>query len=67
LSQRRAQAVKDFLVKLGVEGNRVKAKGFGSTKPKASNETLEGRLMNRRVEVQLSNTVLKSEETVRIK
>jgi hypothetical protein len=28
---------------------------------------LEGRLMNRRVEVQLSNTVLKSEETVRIK
>ena len=67
LSSRRARAVKDMLVRLGVNAGRIESKGFGPTKPKASNATLEGRLMNRRVEVQLTNTVLETEETVELK
>ena len=54
LSQRRAEAVKSFLVSLGVEPNRINAIGFGETRPKASNGTPEGRLMNRRVEMKLT-------------
>jgi OOP family OmpA-OmpF porin len=54
LSQRRAEAVKNFLSSLGVEPNRITATGFGETRPKASNGTPEGRLMNRRVEMKLT-------------
>jgi outer membrane protein OmpA-like peptidoglycan-associated protein len=51
LSQRRAQAVVDYLVKQGVDAHRLLAKGFGRTKPIASNNTNQGRSMNRRVEM----------------
>ena len=54
LSQRRAEAVRTFLMSLGVDGGRITAKGYGETRPKASNSTPEGRLMNRRVEMKLS-------------
>ena len=67
LSKRRAFAVKKLLVQLGVESSRVDYQGFGPRKPKTSNATPEGRLMNRRVEVQLTNTVLETEETVELK
>ena len=67
LSDKRARAVADLLVKLGVERTRVSYDGFGWRKPKTTNETLEGRLMNRRVEVQLTNTVLETEETIELK
>ena len=67
LSKRRAFAVKKLLVQLGVESSRVDYEGFGPRKPKTSNATPEGRLMNRRVEVQLTNTVLETEETVELK
>jgi outer membrane protein OmpA-like peptidoglycan-associated protein len=67
LSKRRAFAVKKLLVQLGVESTRVDYEGFGPRKPKTSNATPEGRLMNRRVEVQLTNTVLETEETVELK
>ena len=67
LSKRRARAVKDMLVRLGVESSRIQTEGFGPSKPKASNSTQEGRLMNRRVEVKLTNTVLETEETVELK
>lgn len=51
LSMRRAQAVVDYLVsKLGIEAKRLTPKGFGFTKPIASNDTDEGRAQNRRVE-----------------
>jgi len=66
LSQRRADAVRDFLVKLGVESSRIKTKGFGPDQPKNKNDTPEGRLMNRRVEVMLTNMVSKTEETVEV-
>ncbi len=50
LSNRRAQAVKAWLVKQGIEGGRLAAKGLGDTKPMDTNATLEGRANNRRVE-----------------
>ncbi len=51
LSQRRAQAVVDYLVRKGVEQDRLVAKGFGEDKPIAGNKTERGRSMNRRVEM----------------
>lgn len=52
LSQRRAQAIKEVLVKkFGIDAARIKAEGYGLTKPAASNATREGRQQNRRVEV----------------
>lgn len=57
LSQRRAEAVKEFLVKKGIDARRIKAVGYGKTKPLASNDDEdEGRELNRRVEFKvLSN------------
>lgn len=51
LSERRAQAVADYLVARGIEQTRLSVKGFGETQPVASNETAEGRAQNRRVEL----------------
>jgi len=50
LSQRRAEAVKRYMVKAGIDTNRIEAKGFGEEQPVASNKTKEGRAQNRRVE-----------------
>ncbi|HJS80447.1 MAG TPA: OmpA family protein [Vitreimonas sp.] len=51
LSQRRAQAVVDWLVARGIARERLHAIGKGEREPIASNETAEGRQLNRRVEV----------------
>jgi len=56
LSQKRAESVKRFLENLGIDSKRLVANGLGDTKPKGDNATEEGRLMNRRVEVQITNT-----------
>jgi outer membrane protein OmpA-like peptidoglycan-associated protein/uncharacterized protein YidB (DUF937 family) len=50
LSQDRANSVKDELVKLGVKADMLTAKGYGSTKAIADNNTPEGQLKNRRIE-----------------
>jgi outer membrane protein OmpA-like peptidoglycan-associated protein len=51
LSQKRAEAVKDYLTKKGIDSRRVKAVGYGETKPLASNDDEDdGRELNRRVE-----------------
>ena len=50
LSQQRADAVKDQLVKMGVDASRLTTKGFGDSKPISDNNTLEGKANNRRVE-----------------
>ncbi len=51
LSQRRAEAVKDYLVKKGIDPRRIIAKGYGKARPLASNDDeQEGRELNRRVE-----------------
>lgn len=55
LSQRRAQAVADALVKQGVKAENVTAIGYGAANPVATNATVEGRRQNRRVEVDIEN------------
>lgn len=55
LSQKRANAVADFLSMKGVAANRLKATGLGSSNPIASNATAAGREQNRRVEIVLVN------------
>jgi len=50
LSQRRAQAVVDYMVRAGVPADRLKAVGYGETEPVASNDTEEGKAQNRRIE-----------------
>lgn len=55
LSRKRAEAVKDFLTKKGVDSRRIKAVGYGATKPLASNDDEdEGRELNRRVEFKVT-------------
>jgi len=51
LSQQRATSVLNYLVERGVDKNRLKAVGYGSTKPVADNKTEEGKAKNRRVEL----------------
>ncbi|MCF8142751.1 MAG: OmpA family protein [Deltaproteobacteria bacterium] len=51
LSMRRANAVVDYLVRKGVGKNRLSAEGFGFSQPIATNETAEGRALNRRVQI----------------
>lgn len=53
LSQRRADAIRDYLVKKGVNENRILAKGYGEKSPLASNDTEAGRAKNRRTEVKV--------------
>ncbi|HVX75250.1 MAG TPA: OmpA family protein [Bradyrhizobium sp.] len=50
LSEKRAQAVVDYLVKAGLPADRFTATGYGSTQPVASNDTDEGKAQNRRIE-----------------
>ena len=50
LSEKRAQAVVDYLVKAGLPADRFTATGYGSTQPIASNDTAEGKAQNRRIE-----------------
>jgi len=53
LSERRSSSVMDYLVGKGVPGSRLSARGFGESSPIATNETREGRALNRRVELRL--------------
>lgn len=50
LSQARAEAVKAAMVAAGIDASKLSTKGFGETKPMGSNDTPEGKAMNRRVE-----------------
>jgi OmpA-OmpF porin, OOP family len=50
LSQQPADAVKEQLVTMGIDGSRLTTKGLGDTKPMATNDTPEGKANNRRVE-----------------
>ena len=50
LSQQRADAVKDYLLRQGIDGTRLISRGYGETQPMESNRTPEGRAQNRRVE-----------------
>ncbi len=54
LSQRRADAVVKYLLGRGIYKNRLIAKGFGQSKPVESNDTKEGRSLNRRTEFKIT-------------
>ncbi|MCU0430920.1 MAG: OmpA family protein [Cytophagaceae bacterium] len=54
LSQQRADAVKAYLVKGGIEAKRIKGVGHGGTQPSAPNDTDENRKKNRRVEIEVT-------------
>jgi outer membrane protein OmpA-like peptidoglycan-associated protein len=56
LSEKRADSVKGYLIDNGVAASRVNAIGYGETRPKASNDTPEGRQLNRRVEIHIRST-----------
>ena len=55
LSQSRAQAVVDYMVKKGIDPERLEAMGFGPEKPIAPNNTAKGRALNRRTEFNIVN------------
>jgi outer membrane protein OmpA-like peptidoglycan-associated protein len=58
LSEKRAEAVRDYLVTSGVNMNSVVAQGMGKADPVADNSTAEGRKLNRRVEMIVSGDVI---------
>lgn len=53
LSQNRAKAVVDYLISKGINSSRLVARGYGFSKPIASNDTEEGRQLNRRTELKI--------------
>lgn len=63
LSEKRAAAVKAYLVKKGVAADRISSKGYGKTQPVADNKTKAGRAANRRVEVRYT---IREEKKVRV-
>lgn len=58
LSERRAQAVRAYLIQQGVPGATTSAAGFGEGRPVAGNDTSEGRQLNRRVELVVSGDAI---------
>jgi len=58
LSERRAQAVRDYLVEQGIASDAITSRGFGKTVPIASNDSADGRRQNRRVELVLSGEAI---------
>jgi len=53
LSRRRAEAVREYLVSKGIEPGRLEVRGYGASDPVASNDTEEGRSLNRRVQLRI--------------
>ena len=58
LSEERADAVRDYLVAESVTSDSITAQGFGKTRPVATNDTVAGRQLNRRVELVVSGDVI---------
>jgi outer membrane protein OmpA-like peptidoglycan-associated protein len=67
LSEKRAEAVRDYFIQQGISADAIEARGFGKTQPIASNETPEGRQQNRRVELVLSGDAIGNQETASAK
>lgn len=54
LSKKRAKSVRDALIELGVSASRISTEGKGEREPMATNKTVEGMALNRRIEVKLT-------------
>ncbi len=61
LSEQRGSAVRDYLTQQGMQVGSVTSRGFGETRPVASNNTAKGRQENRRVELVISGEVIGQE------
>ena len=61
LSEDRGTAVRNYLTQEGMAAGSVTAKGFGKTQPVATNDTAEGRQLNRRVELVISGNIIGTE------
>lgn len=55
LSQQRADSVRDYLTRRGIDSRRLSARGMGEARPVATNDTAAGRQQNRRVEIIIEN------------
>lgn len=58
LSQRRAQAVRDFLVQAGISATVMSTKGFGKSDPRVPGDSEQARAANRRVEIAIVDSKL---------
>jgi hypothetical protein len=58
LSEKRAEAVRDYLVSQNVSPDSLTSIGYGKTRPIASNDTADGRQQNRRVEMVMSGDII---------
>jgi outer membrane protein OmpA-like peptidoglycan-associated protein len=59
LSERRAEAVRDYLVQAGIDPSIINTKGYGKTNPRVAGETEEARAKNRRVEIALTDSEIR--------
>lgn len=66
LSEKRADAVRDYLISQGMAAQSIEARGFGKTQPIATNDTAEGRQQNRRVELVLSGDAIGNAENTAV-
>lgn len=57
LSDRRAKAVREYLISQGIDGSKLEAKGYGETRAIGDNNTQEGREQNRRVEFHVEDNL----------
>ena len=55
LSEQRAESVKAYLAERGVAAERLSVVGYGESRPRGSNDTVEGRRLNRRVEIKATD------------
>lgn len=55
LSEQRAASVKAYLAERGVAAERISVVGYGESRPRGSNDTVEGRRLNRRVEIKATD------------
>ena len=65
LSEKRAQSARDYLISQGVPSNSIVSRGFGKNVPVESNDTLQGRQKNRRVELVVSGEAIGSSVIVK--